>query len=62
MCLIFDETDGMGGGLAKLVDDTRVPVICICNERGRKLETLGKRSVDNKFVQPMPDAIAARLR
>ena len=65
-CLIFDEIDGMSGGLTelvKLIQETRVPVICICNERGnRKLTTLGKYSVDVAFKPAPAQAIADKLR
>jgi replication factor C subunit 1 len=64
-CLVFDEVDGMGGGLTelvRLVDRARVPVICICNNRSRKMQTLGNRSVDMQFVAPLAGAVAQRLR
>ena len=65
-CLIFDEVDGMSGGLTelvKLIQETKVPVVCICNDRGnRKLTTLGKYAVDISFKAPPAQSIADRLR
>ncbi|KAH0788119.1 replication factor C subunit 1 [Histomonas meleagridis] len=70
LCLIFDEIDGMSrsdiGGLqelAKLVQTTSNPVICICNERGdKKYQTLAKYSVDIQFKPTLPEVISSRLR
>ena len=69
-CLIFDEIDGMSTGdrgglqkLVKLIEDTAIPVICICNERNsKKLQTLANKSIDIAFTKPLPEYIAQRLR
>ena len=59
-------SSGDRGGLqafVKLVDQTKIPVICICNDRNnKKLETLAKHSVDIKFSKPDPADICERLR
>lgn len=39
-CLLLDEVDGLSGGdrggsqaMLKLIDETRIPIICVCNDR-----------------------------
>ena len=39
-CLILDEVDGLSGGdrggsqaILKLIDESRIPIICVCNDR-----------------------------
>lgn len=47
-CVIMDEVDGMGGGdrsglseLIQMIKTTKVPIICICNDRqSQKLKSL----------------------
>ncbi|CAL52049.1 P-loop containing nucleoside triphosphate hydrolase [Ostreococcus tauri] len=58
--LIMDEVDGMAGGdrggLSELIDiikQTRIPIICICNDRySQKLKTLANYCVDLPFQRP----------
>jgi len=69
VCLIFDEVDGMSAGdrgglqeLVKYVDKSTNPVICICNDRSnKKLDTLAKRAVDIKFINPPMKETAKRI-
>ena len=68
--VIMDEVDGMSGGdrggnaeLIKLIKTTRVPLICICNDRNdAKVRSLANSCYDVKFVRPPKEAIAARLK
>ena len=67
--LIFDEVDGISMGdrgglqeLVKLIDRSKNPVICICNDRNdKRLDTLAKRSIDIKFVSPPNQEIFLKL-
>ena len=68
--IIMDEVDGMGGnedrgGIAALIDiikKTRVPIVCIANDRqSRKLKTLVNYCYDLKFVKPDKRQISNRL-
>ena len=68
--VILDEVDGLsssdrGGNpeIAKLIKGTRVPIICICNDRQKpSVRTLAKYCLDIKFSPPTTSAIAARLQ
>jgi replication factor C subunit 1 len=69
-CVIFDEVDGMSSGdrggiqaLAKFIAGSRIPVICICNDRhSKKLESIGgKLALDIPFDQPTQMEVAMRL-
>jgi replication factor C subunit 1 len=67
-CLVMDEVDAMSsgdhGGLAQLVEiikTTRVPVICICNNRSdKKLSTLLRYCKEVRFEKPTVSEIVRR--
>ena len=68
--IIMDEVDGMSGnedrgGIAALIDiikKTRVPIVCIANDRqNRKLKTLVNYCYDLKFNKPDKRQISNRL-
>jgi replication factor C subunit 1 len=67
--VVMDEVDGMGAGdrgglaeLTKLIKTTRVPIICICNDRGSpKMRGLAGACLDLKFKRPMKSQIAKRM-
>ncbi|KAJ9064148.1 DNA replication factor C complex subunit Rfc1 [Entomophthora muscae] len=58
--LILDEIDGMSGGdrggvaeIIKYIKKTKVPIICICNDRmSPKVRSLATHCVDLKFRRP----------
>lgn len=66
---IIDEVDGMSisdkGGIAELgraIEKTRVPVICICNDRqSTQARALVKHCLDIHFESISPDLITKRL-
>jgi replication factor C subunit 1 len=65
----MDEVDGMGGGdrgglteLIRLIDETNVPIICICNDKYHpKLKTLRDHCIDLPFTRPTPLSIINRI-
>ena len=65
-CLIFDEVDGMSGGdrggvqeLIKMIKNSRVPIICICNDRmSQKIKSLLPYCFDLRFRRPVKGQIA----
>lgn len=67
--LIMDEVDGMSsgdrGGMQELISflkTSKVPVICICNDRSSpKVKTLANYCVDLRFRRPTAQLIANRL-
>jgi replication factor C subunit 1 len=67
--LIMDEVDGMStgdrGGIAELIHlikGSKVPIICICNDRSStKVKSLAKSCLDLKFQKPMVEQVATRL-
>ena len=67
--IIMDEVDGMSsgdrGGIAELiavVKKTRVPVICICNDRqSTKIKSLAAHCLDLRFQKPLPEQVCTRL-
>ncbi|KAI9219723.1 hypothetical protein BC828DRAFT_385403 [Blastocladiella britannica] len=67
--VIMDEVDGMStsdrGGLAeltKLIAKSRVPVICICNDRSNpKLKTLAAKCLDLPYRRPEAQMVRSRL-
>ena len=67
--LIMDEVDGMGsgerGGISELIDTikrTRVPIICICNDRySQKLKSLMNYCLDIPFQRPNKLTVRKRL-
>jgi replication factor C subunit 1 len=67
--LIMDEVDGMSagdrGGVAALIEvikRSKVPVICICNDRqSQKLKSLMNSCFDIRFNKPQKSTIARRV-
>jgi replication factor C subunit 1 len=69
-CVIFDEINGMSSGdrgglatLARFISGSRVPVICICNDRhSNKLEGItGRLAIDLPFEAPTEMDVLRRL-
>lgn len=69
--IIMDEVDGMAGNedrggmaeLIKLIKESKVPIICICNDRSNpKMRSLTNYCYDLRFYKPRPDVIKAALR
>ena len=67
--LIMDEVDGMTsdrGGIPELVNiikKTKVPIICICNDRTHlKMRTLANHCLDLKFRKLDPRTILPRIK
>ncbi|KAI0788071.1 replication factor RFC1 C terminal domain-containing protein [Fomes fomentarius] len=68
-CLIMDEVDGMAGGdrggvgaLVALIKKTKIPVICIANDRGaQKLKPLIGVTFSMTFQRPQATAIRSRI-
>lgn len=66
----MDEVDGMGGGdrggnqeLIKLIKKTRVPIICICNDRQKaSVKSLANYCLDVRFQRPNADEIVGRMK
>ncbi|KAJ2726231.1 DNA replication factor C complex subunit Rfc1 [Coemansia sp. Benny D115] len=69
LVVIMDEVDGMSGGdrggsteLIQLIKRTRVPIICICNDRmSPKVRTLANYCEDMRFRRPTEQQMRARL-
>lgn len=67
--LIMDEVDGMSAGdrggvgaLLEVIRTSKVPIICICNERnGPKLKSLAMTCYDIRFNRPNKTQISKRL-
>jgi len=67
-CIIMDEVDGMGAGdrsgmseLIKLIKESKVPIICICNDRqSQKIKSLVSYCLDLKYRRPIKSVIARR--
>ncbi|SBT86436.1 replication factor C subunit 1, putative [Plasmodium malariae] len=68
-CIIMDEVDGMSSGdkggsaaILKLIEKTKCPIICICNDRqNSKMRTLANKCYDLKFTVPNKNAVVKRL-
>ncbi|KAI0352482.1 DNA replication factor C, large subunit [Trametes cingulata] len=68
-CLIMDEVDGMSAGdrggvgaLCALIKKTKIPIICIANDRGaQKLKPLVNVTYNLTFRRPEPAAIRSRI-
>ncbi|EKM58972.1 uncharacterized protein PHACADRAFT_157248 [Phanerochaete carnosa HHB-10118-sp] len=68
-CLIMDEVDGMSAGdrggvvaLVALIRKTKIPIICIANDRGaQKLKPLIANAFNLPFRRPEAAAIRSRL-
>lgn len=68
--LIMDEVDGMSGNedragiseLIQIIKDTRIPIICICNDRSHpKMRSLVNYCFDLRFPKPRVEQIRARM-
>ncbi|XP_022660510.1 replication factor C subunit 1-like isoform X1 [Varroa destructor] len=68
--LVMDEVDGMAGNedrggvaeLIHLIKTTKVPIICICNDRSHpKMRSLVHYCFDLRFYKPQPKQIQAAL-
>ena len=68
--LLMDEVDGMvgnedRGGIAELINlikSTKVPVICICNDRNnQKIRSLSNHCFDLRFSRPRVEQIKAAM-
>lgn len=69
-CLIMDEVDGMAGnedrgGMAELIlliKRTRIPIICMCNDRNhQKIRSLANHCFDLRFQRPRVEQIKAAM-
>lgn len=69
-CLIMDEVDGMAGNedrggiaeLIQLIKKTKVPIICICNDRfSQKMRSLTNYCYDLRFYKPQLQQIKAAM-
>ncbi|KJP87321.1 hypothetical protein AK88_03001 [Plasmodium fragile] len=68
-CIIMDEVDGMSSGdkggsaaILKLIEKTKCPIICICNDRqNTKMRTLANKCYDLKFMTPNKISVVKRL-
>nr|USW07859.1 replication factor C subunit 1 [Crypthecodinium cohnii] len=68
--IIFDECDGMSGGdkggmqaLKKMIQTTKNPIICICNDRGdANVRDLASVCYDIKFKKPENSVMAKRIK
>ncbi|GAO47964.1 DNA replication factor C, large subunit [Saitoella complicata NRRL Y-17804] len=69
LVLIMDEIDGMSGGdrggvgqLKLLMKSTKIPIICICNDRKhQKLKPLDNTSFEMPFRKPDVNALRSRI-
>ncbi|KAJ3195912.1 hypothetical protein HK101_010669 [Irineochytrium annulatum] len=68
--LIMDEVDGMSSGdrggigeLIAIIKKTKVPIICICNDRqSQKLKSLANSCYDMRFYKPKTAEIEAKIK
>ncbi|XP_074655987.1 replication factor C subunit 1-like isoform X2 [Tubulanus polymorphus] len=65
-CLLMDEVDGMAGNedrggmqeLIKLIKSSRIPIICMCNDRAHiKIRSLANYCFDLRFSRPRVEQI-----
>ncbi|OLL24207.1 Replication factor C subunit 1 [Neolecta irregularis DAH-3] len=69
LVIIMDEVDGMSGGdrggvgqLNVVIKHTKIPVICICNDRKhQKLKPLDRTTLDIPFKRPTAQDMRSRL-
>ncbi|CAG8476550.1 8579_t:CDS:10 [Dentiscutata erythropus] len=66
--IIMDEVDGMSAGdrggvteLVQLIKKTQVPIICICNEKGKKLQSLANVCNEIRFQKPRVEQVRSRI-
>lgn len=69
-CIIMDEVDGMAGNedrggmqqLINIVKGSKIPIICICNDRQHtKIRSLANYCFDLRFYKPRVEQIRAAL-
>ncbi|XP_069105828.1 replication factor C subunit 1-like [Argopecten irradians] len=69
-CLLMDEVDGMAGNedrgglqeLVSLIKGTKIPIICMCNDRNhQKMRTLSNYCFDLRFQRPRVEQIKAAM-
>ncbi len=69
--LVMDEVDGMAGNedrggvqeLIALIKSTKVPIICMCNDRNHpKIRSLANYCFDLRFARPRVEQIRVRTR
>ncbi|CAG5134920.1 unnamed protein product, partial [Candidula unifasciata] len=69
-CLIMDEVDGMAGNedrgglqeLVQLIKTTKIPIVCICNDRNSmKMRTLSNYCLDLRFQRPRVEQIKGAM-
>jgi replication factor C subunit 1 len=66
-CLVMDEVDGVsdrGGNAAliQLIKKTKIPVICICNDRmDQKVRSLANSCLDIRFTRPSRADVVRRV-
>ncbi|KAK0551426.1 DNA replication factor C complex subunit Rfc1 [Tilletia horrida] len=68
-CLIMDEVDGMSGGdrggvgaINALIKKTKIPIICICNDRrNKKMQPFLNTCFNMTFRKPETKAILSRM-
>ena len=68
-CLIMDEVDGMSAGdrggvgaLTALIKKSKIPIICIANDRGaQKLKPLINATYNLTFKRPEANVIRSRI-
>lgn len=67
--LIMDEVDGMCAGdrggigaLVHIIKNTKIPIICICNDRmSPKMKSIANHSYDIRFVKPNKHQVTTRM-
>ena len=68
--MIMDEVDGMSSGdrggiteIIRMIKDSKVPVICICNDRfSEKIRSLAGHCLDIRFHKPNKGQVVRRLK
>lgn len=68
--IIMDEVDGMSSGdrggitaIINMIKNTKVPIICICNDRSsEKIRSLAGHCLDIKFQKPMKNLVIKRIK
>ena len=68
--IIFDEIDGMSSGdrggtgaFIEIIKNTKVPIICICNDRqSPKIRSLANSCYDIRFHKPNKQSISNRIK
>ncbi|KAF8185193.1 purine nucleotide binding protein [Pholiota molesta] len=61
-CLIMDEVDGMSRRLNAMIKKTKIPIICIANDRNsQKLKPLAATTFNMPFHKPPAQSIRSRI-